>query len=207
MPWCEAGRIALFVFPSAGPPARIELDPTYDMAARDIQLFRGTIAGGVIRVTPPFPLAALGVRLLASRPLMSAPQNSDLTPQSGGETDVAPLGRSGPKPEHERTADEDRDLADWDAIAAHADFKKLLADRAAFILPATIFFLIYYFALPVLVGWWPDLMKTKIGGANLAYLFALSQFFMAWIVAGFYVVRAAGWDREAADLLSKFRRK
>ena len=47
-------------------------------------------------------------------------------------------------------------------------------------------------------------MKTKIGSVNYAYLFALSQFFMAWIVAGFYVVRAAGWDKQAAALLAKF---
>ena len=138
---------------------------------------------------------------------MSSPEPHDFTPESAAPTDVAPLGRSGPKPAHERTADEDRDDADWDAIAAHADFKKLLADKARFILPASIFFIVYYFALPVLVGWFPDLMKTKIGSVNLAYLFALSQFFMAWIVAGFYVVKAAGWDKSATALLAKFSKR
>ena len=59
----------------------------------------------------------------------------------------------------------------------------------------------------MLVGWFPDLMKTKIGSLNLAYLFALSQFFMAWIVAGFYVVKAAGWDKSAAALLAKFPKR
>ena len=135
---------------------------------------------------------------------MSAPDPRDYTPESAAPTDIAPLGRSGAKPAHERTADEDRDAADWDAIAAHDDFKKLLAAKAAFIVPATIFFLTYYFALPVLVGWFPDLMKTKVGSVNVAYLFALSQFFMAWMVAAFYVVKAAGWDRAAAALLAKF---
>ena len=137
---------------------------------------------------------------------MSNPDPRDFTPESAAPTDVAPLGRSGPKPAHERTADEDRDAADWDGIAGHTDFKKLLAAKARFIVPATIFFLVYYFALPVLVGWWPDLMKTKIGSVNLAYLFALSQFFMAWIIAAFYVVKAAGWDQSAAELLAKFKR-
>lgn len=138
---------------------------------------------------------------------MSTPENLDLTPQSGGETDVAPLGRAAAKPLHERTAEDDRDHADWEAIAAHADFKKLLKDKAAFIIPATIFFLLYYFALPVLVGWFPELMKKKVGSTNVAYLFALSQFFMAWIVAAFYVMKAAGWDRAAAALLAKFAGK
>ena len=136
---------------------------------------------------------------------MSAPDDRDLTPESAAPTDIAPLGRS-TKPAHELTAAEDRDLADWNAIAAHPDFKKLLAAKARFIFPATAFFLIFYFALPVLVGWFPDLMKTKIGSVNLAYLFALSQFFMAWAVAGFYVVKAAGWDKAAAELLARFRR-
>ena len=135
---------------------------------------------------------------------MSALDPRDYTPESAAPTDVAPLGRSGAKPAHERTADEDRDAADWDAIAAHDDFKKLLAAKTRFIVPATVFFLIYYFALPALVGWYPEVMKTKVGSVNAAYLFALSQFFMAWIVAGFYVIKAAGWDRSAAALLAKF---
>jgi uncharacterized membrane protein (DUF485 family) len=46
-----------------------------------------------------------------------------------------------------------------------------------------------------------------IGEINLAYLFALSQFFMAWILAFLYVGAAAGWDRQAATLVSRFRRQ
>ena len=138
------------------------------------------------------------------------PQDSnppDLTPLSAAPTDIAPLGREG-KPDHERTAEEDRDTADWNAIAADADFKKLLTSKARFIVPATIFFVIYYFSLPTLVGWFPQLMETEVlGRMNLAYAFALSQFFMAWILAFLYVGAAAGWDRQASALLAKFHRK
>ncbi|HWB59004.1 MAG TPA: DUF485 domain-containing protein [Chthoniobacteraceae bacterium] len=102
---------------------------------------------------------------------------------------------------------EKNDAVPWDAIAADPDFKKLLASKIRFITPACVFFLAYYIALPVLVGWWPDLMKTKMGPVNLAYVFALSQFFMAWIVAGFYVVKAAGWDKAAAEVLAKFNKR
>jgi len=136
------------------------------------------------------------------------PRDTDLTPESAAPTDIAPLGRSGEKPAHELTAEEDRDVADWDAIAADPDFKSLLADKARFIIPATIFFIIYYFALPVLVGWFPDLMKRRVlGEMNWAYLFALSQFFMAWIIAFLYVAAAAGWDRQAAAVLTRFLKK
>ena len=138
---------------------------------------------------------------------MSSPDPRDFTPETAAPTDIAPLGRSGDKPAHERTADEDRAGADWHAIAADADFKKLLAAKARFIIPASVFFIVYYFALPVLVGWFPELMKTKVGSVNLAYLFALSQFFMAWTIAAFYVAKAAGWDKSAAALLAKFHHR
>ena len=47
--------------------------------------------------------------------------------------------------------------------------------------------------------------ETKsLGDVNIAYLFALSQFFMAWVLAFIYVVAAAGWDRSERALLAKF---
>jgi uncharacterized membrane protein (DUF485 family) len=133
---------------------------------------------------------------------MSNPENFDPTPVSGGPTDVSRLGQSGPKPEHEKTAAEDNDKADWDALAAAPAFASLLKAKARFIVPASVFFVVYYFALPVLVGFFPDLMKTKIGPANLAYLFALSQFFVAWIIAILYTRTASKWDKQSADLIA-----
>jgi uncharacterized membrane protein (DUF485 family) len=94
---------------------------------------------------------------------------------------------------------------DWDRISADEDFRKLLARKAKFLVPATAFFVIYYFALPVLVGFAPRLMETRVAGSvNVAYLFALSQFFMAWTLAAIYVVVAMRWDRAAAAVLKKF---
>ena len=95
-------------------------------------------------------------------------------------------------------------MAKWDAIEADPEFKKLLADKIRFIIPSTIFFVVYYFTLPVLVGWWPDLMKKEVWGkVNLAYVFALSQFFMAWALAFIYVKVAAKWDISAASVLKR----
>ena len=139
---------------------------------------------------------------------MSLEESRDHTPDVGAQTDVARLGRAMPKPEHERTAAEDRDGADWEAIAASPEFKKLLRDKARFIVPVCIFFILYYFTLPVLVGFCPELMKKKIvGEANIAYLFALSQFFVAWLIAWLYTRVATRWDRMAAELASKGRRR
>ena len=45
-------------------------------------------------------------------------------------------------------------------------------------------------------------MEKRVWGAvNLAYLFALSQFFMAWIIAALYVRAAAKFDRMARDII------
>lgn len=128
----------------------------------------------------------------------------DPTPISGAPTDVARITRSEPKPAHEQTASEDIDVADWPRIAASPEFKALLKAKRRFIIPATIFFVVYYFALPYLVGYHPELMQTRVWGEmNWAYLFALSQFFMAWILAGFYVAAAAGWDKRARRLIGR----
>jgi uncharacterized membrane protein (DUF485 family) len=90
----------------------------------------------------------------------------------------------------------------WDRIAESQKFKDLMATKKMFIVPAFVFFVLYYFALPVLVGYAPNFMATKvIGVVNIAYLFALSQFFVAWIIAGLYVKAANDFDRLSKDII------
>ncbi|HEY0380518.1 MAG TPA: DUF485 domain-containing protein [Pyrinomonadaceae bacterium] len=126
----------------------------------------------------------------------------DATPVVGAATDVAPLGREGGKPAHELTADEDRDVVNWGEVAAGEGFRRLVKEKLRFIVPASVFFIVYFFALPVLVGYAPDFMKRRvIGSLNLAYLFALSQFFMAWVVALLYVRAASKHDRMARKIV------
>jgi uncharacterized membrane protein (DUF485 family) len=96
---------------------------------------------------------------------------------------------------------------DWAAIERMPEFRALVRAKRAFIVPASVFFVVYYFALPALVGYWPDLMsRTVIGRINLAYLFALSQFVMAWALMAAYVRRARRFDRMADDLLQRVSR-
>ncbi|HEX4666801.1 MAG TPA: DUF485 domain-containing protein [Chthoniobacterales bacterium] len=125
----------------------------------------------------------------------------DPTPIIGAATDIAPLSHSAPKPAHERTAAEEAGTTDWAGIAASARFKELLRAKRRFIVPAMIVFILYYFALPALVGYARPLMEKRVlGPVNLAYLFALSQFFMAWIIAALYVRAANRFDRQARDI-------
>src|SRR5687767_15485185 len=58
----------------------------------------------------------------------------------------------------------DQPQSDWDIVANNKEFKDLMAAKARFIVPATIFFIVYYFALPILVGYAPKLMATPVIG-------------------------------------------
>jgi len=128
----------------------------------------------------------------------------DPTPLIASPTDVAPLTHLAPKPPHERTADEEADVIDWEKLAGSERFRNLLKAKRRFIVPAMIFFIVYYFALPVLIGYArPFMEKRVLGPVNLAYLFALSQFFMAWIIAALYVRAAARFDKMAAGVIAK----
>ena len=94
------------------------------------------------------------------------------------------------------------DTPDWAAIERTPEFRALVRAKRAFIVPATLFFVVYYFALPALVGYWPDFMSTRVAGhINLAYLFALSQFGMAWAIMAVYVRRAKRYDQMVERLL------
>jgi uncharacterized membrane protein (DUF485 family) len=78
-----------------------------------------------------------------------------------------------------------------------------------FVWPTTVFFLVYYMALNVLAGTSPGLMGTKLFGEfTFGYLFALSQFVMAFVVAWVYSRWAASrMDPLAADLRGKLHRE
>ena len=91
---------------------------------------------------------------------------------------------------------------DWEALSLRPEFRELIAAKKRFIIPYCVFFVIYYFLFLYLVGWHPEIMKKPVlGKVNWAYLFALSQFFMAWSLAWIYVRKSAQFDRLAAEVI------
>ena len=89
----------------------------------------------------------------------------------------------------------------WSALAAEPEFRTLLRARRRFVTPATLFFIAYYLALPVSVGFWPAAMSRPVWGPlTVAYAFALSQFAMAWILLAVYLRRARKFDLQAARI-------
>ncbi len=92
----------------------------------------------------------------------------------------------------------------WERVDAMPEFKQLMKAKAKFVVPATIFFIVYYFLLPFLVGYYPQVMDKRIwGSVNIAYLFALSQFFVAWLIAWLYVRAARKWDDSGKQILDR----
>jgi uncharacterized membrane protein (DUF485 family) len=96
-----------------------------------------------------------------------------------------------------------------EAVAKDPEMVELEHRHTRFVWPATIFFLVYYMALNVLAGTSPDLMGKKLFGQfTFGYLFALSQFVMAFVVAWVYSRWAARrMDPLAADLREKLHRQ
>ena len=96
-----------------------------------------------------------------------------------------------------------------EAVGKDPEMVELEQRHQRFVWPTTIFFLVYYLSLPILAGVAPDFMGTKVFGEfTVGYLFALSQFLMAFVVAWVYARWASSrMDPLAADLRQKLRRR
>lgn len=95
-------------------------------------------------------------------------------------------------------------MSNWSRIYASPSYRSLVAQKTRVISVLTVFFIAYYFALPVLVAYWPHLMEVRVWGhVNLAYVFAFSQFLMAWAVAYVYMRYASRFDRMASGILAE----
>ncbi|GAB3057304.1 DUF485 domain-containing protein [Virgibacillus ainsalahensis] len=85
--------------------------------------------------------------------------------------------------------------------AESSEFKRLLSQRKKFIVPCAIFFLIFYFTLPVLTSYTSFLNQPVIGDISWAWIFALSQFVMTWILCTIYVKKSANFDKQANEII------
>jgi uncharacterized membrane protein (DUF485 family) len=96
-----------------------------------------------------------------------------------------------------------------EAVGKDPEMVELEKRHRRFVWPATVFFLVYYLALNVLAGTSPGLMGRKLlGEFTFGYLFALSQFLMAFVVAWVYSRWAASRiDPLASDLREKLHRQ
>jgi uncharacterized membrane protein (DUF485 family) len=81
---------------------------------------------------------------------------------------------------------------DWIAAERSPEFRELVRRRKAFVVPATIFFLAWYFGFIILAGYAPDFMGEEflVDGLTVGYVLALTQFIMTWGLAAWYLRRS-----------------
>ena len=106
-----------------------------------------------------------------------------------------------PPPGSERDEPLDRTSIDWEAAENSPEFKELIKKKRAFVLPATIFFFVWYFGFILLAGYAPDFMAERlIDGFTVGYALALTQFIMTWVLSYMYIRKA---DRDYDPLARK----
>jgi uncharacterized membrane protein (DUF485 family) len=81
---------------------------------------------------------------------------------------------------------------DWQAVERSPEFRELISRKKAFVLPATAFFLVWYFGFIILAGYAPDFMGREFitDGLTVGYALALTQFVMTWVLGWMYLRRA-----------------
>lgn len=91
----------------------------------------------------------------------------------------------------------------WAAIDADPRFQSLHRKKTTFLWGLMIFSVFYYFLLPVGAAYHQELFRIKVWGpVNVGILFALSEFIVAWAIAGIYANRAnKTFDTMAAEII------
>ena len=91
---------------------------------------------------------------------------------------------------------------DWQAAERSPEFRELVRKKRSFVVPATIFFLAWYFGFIILAGYAPDFMGREFltDGLTVGYVLALSQFVMTWVLGAWYLRKA---DRDFDPLAER----
>jgi uncharacterized membrane protein (DUF485 family) len=77
---------------------------------------------------------------------------------------------------------------DWIAAERSPEFRELQRRRKRFVLPATIFFLAWYFGFIFLAGYAEGFMGESVyEGLTVGYTLALTQFVMVWGLGWLYL--------------------
>lgn len=95
----------------------------------------------------------------------------------------------------------------WSEIARNPKYLELKRRKRVFLFGWWAAASAFYFLLPILSGYFPELFKLKIVGVvNFGYLFILSQFVAAFFVATIYTRTANNeFDRLTDELVKEFQ--
>lgn len=88
-------------------------------------------------------------------------------------------------------------------IVQSSTFQKLLHEKKKFIIPFTIFFFCFYFALPILTSYTTILNNPLFGSITWAWGFAFLQFIMTWLFCMIYYKKATKFDELSEQILKE----
>lgn len=102
---------------------------------------------------------------------------------------------------------QDKQSIDFERIANSQGFHQLMKAKKRFLIPITIFFLAFYFMLPILTSYTTILNKPAIGSITWTWVYAFAQFIMTWALCILYVKKAGRFDHMAEQLIEKEKKE
>lgn len=92
---------------------------------------------------------------------------------------------------------------DFEAISDSPKFQHLMKEKKRFLIPLTIFFLAFYFTLPILTSYTTILNTPAIGSITWTWVYAFAQFIMTWALCMIYVRKATKFDKMAEEIVDE----
>lgn len=89
----------------------------------------------------------------------------------------------------------------YEKVVESKKFSDLISRKKKFIVPCTVFFLVFYFILPILTSYSTILNTTAIGDITWAWVFAIGQFIMTWTLLTIYMKKSAIFDKLAQEVI------
>ena len=87
--------------------------------------------------------------------------------------------------------DRPRGDTDWEEIERSPEFQELVRKRKSFVVPGTIFFLVWYMGFILLVAYAEDFMSERVyEGLTVGYCLALTQFVMVLVLGLLYLSKS-----------------
>ncbi|WP_155982738.1 DUF485 domain-containing protein [Paucisalibacillus sp. EB02] len=102
-----------------------------------------------------------------------------------------------------KLVNEEKNHVDFEKVESSPQFKKLMENKKKFIVPMTIFFLVFYFLLPISTSYGTFLNTPVFGDITWAWVFAVAQFVMTWVICSIYVKKANTFDKDADQIVKE----
>lgn len=90
-------------------------------------------------------------------------------------------------------------------VARSELFRKLMAKKKRFIISMTLFYLAFYFTLPVLTSYSEVLNNKAVGSISWAWIFAFTQFIMTWTLCSLYSRKSKTFDALCEEIRDQVR--